>query len=123
MAGAALKRRRLDRRRMTVLFGFTQWFSVQAILLLAAVDIVIAVALPMSRVATRPTPSWRHPRRFAFLFITNWLSMQRQSAELIGVVLLRLRHWRSRPDPDEGRAKAAQWHGAAMRGGAARPIV
>jgi uncharacterized protein (TIRG00374 family) len=115
MAGAALKRRRLDRRRMTLLFGFTQWFSVQAILTLAAVAIVIAVALSHvpGRYETRALLA--ASVTLAFLFVTNWLSVQRQSAEVVGVVLLRLRHWRSPPDADEGRAKAAEWHVAAMR--------
>ena len=58
LAGAALRRRRLDGRRMAMLFGFTQWFSVRGLLALAAVDVLgRASACRTSRALTGWSPS------------------------------------------------------------------
>jgi uncharacterized protein (TIRG00374 family) len=115
LAGAALRRRRLDRRRMALLFGFTQWFSVRGLLALAALNLIAALALSHVPVAYEAPAALGAAFTLLFLALTSWLSTRRWCAEAVSLILLRLRHWRDCPDPASRRAVGAAWHAEAMR--------
>ena len=110
MAGAALKRRRMDPRRIAVLLGFSQWFSTRAIFAVAAMDALVAVALG----------DIPHPYRggvlggavvtISLLILSTWLSLRRPVAEWVAGVVLRVRYWRHPPDRAEQRRRGAAWH-------------
>jgi uncharacterized protein (TIRG00374 family) len=114
MTGAALTRRRLDRERIVLLLGFTQWFSVGGILALAAVNGLVAVGLSHVPDPYVGVTALSAIGILAVLAATSWLAMRRQAAELIALVGLRLRYWRQCPAPMERRARGAAWHAAAM---------
>jgi putative heme transporter len=115
LAGAALRRRRLDRRRMALLFGFTQWFSVRGLLALAALDVIAALALSHVPVAYEAPAALGAAFTLLFLALTSWLSTRRWCAEAVASMLLRVRHWRNCPDIEIRRAAGAAWHADAMR--------
>ena len=115
LAGAALRRRRLDRRRMALLFGFSQWFSVRGLLALAALDVIAALALSHVPVAYEEPAALGAAFTLLFLALTSWLSTRRRCAEAVASLLLRLRHWRNCPDVESRRAAGAAWHVEAMR--------
>ena len=50
-----------------------------------------------------------------FLAVTGWLATRRRCAELVALVLLRIRHWRDHADARTRRAHGAAWHAEAMR--------
>jgi uncharacterized protein (TIRG00374 family) len=115
MAGAALRRRRVDRRRIALLFGFTQWYSVRGLLALAAVNVIAALALSHVPVPYQAPAIVGAAATLGFLALTSWLSTRPQCAELIALVAGRLRHWRDCPDAITRRALGAEWHAEAMR--------
>jgi uncharacterized protein (TIRG00374 family) len=115
LAGAALRRRRLDRRRMALLFGFTQWFSVRGLLALAALNVIAALALSHVPGAYEAPAALGAAITLLFLAVTSWLSTRRWCAEAVASVLVRVRHWRSYPDAATRRATGAAWHAEAMR--------
>jgi uncharacterized protein (TIRG00374 family) len=115
MAGAALRRRRVDRRRIVLLFGFTQWFWVRGLLALAALDILVALTLSHVPVPYQAPAIGGAAATLALLVFTSWLSTRRRSAEVVALLLLRLRYWRNCPDADARRARGAEWHADAMR--------
>jgi uncharacterized protein (TIRG00374 family) len=114
MADAALKRRRLDPRRIAVLLGFSQWFSTRALFAVAAIDALVAVT-----VGDIP-----HPYRggliagtmvtLVLLGLTGWLSLRRGLAEWVATVLLRVRYWRNCPSLADRRARGTAWHRVAV---------
>jgi uncharacterized protein (TIRG00374 family) len=115
MAGAALRRRRVDRKRIALLFGFTQWFSVRGLLVLAALDVVVALALSHVPVPYQAPAVVGAAVTLCVLALTSWLSTRRRSAEVVAMVLLRIRYWRDCPDAPSRRARGAEWHADAMR--------
>jgi uncharacterized protein (TIRG00374 family) len=115
MAGAALRRRRLDRKRIVLLFGFTQWFSVRGLLALAAVDVVVALALSHVPVPYQAPAVVGALLTLGLLALTSWLSTRRRCAEVVALLLLRLRYWRDCPPPSIRRARGGEWHDDAMR--------
>jgi hypothetical protein len=115
LAGAALRRRRLDRRRMALLFGFTQWFSVRGLLALAALDVIAALALSHVPVAYEAPAALGAAFTLLFLALTSWLSTRRWCAERVASIVLRVRHWRQCPDIETRRAAGAAWHAEAMQ--------
>jgi len=115
MAGAALRRRRLDRRRIVLLFGFTQWFSVRGLLALGALDVVVALALSHVPVPYQAPAVLGAALTLGLLAVTSWLSTRRRSAEVVAQLLLRVRYWRDCPAPAVRRARGAEWHAHAMR--------
>ena len=115
MAGAALRRRRVDRKRIVLLFGFTQWFSVRALLALAALDVIVALALSHVPVPYQAPAVVGASATLGVLAVTSWLSTRRRSAEVVAMVLLRIRYWRECPDVAVRRARGAEWHADAMR--------
>jgi uncharacterized protein (TIRG00374 family) len=115
MAGAALRRRRVDRRRILLLFGFTQWFSVRGLLALAAFDVVVALALSHVPVPYQAPAIVGAALTIGLLAITSWLSTRRRCAEVVAALLLRIRYWRDCPAAHVRRARGAEWHTEAMR--------
>src|SRR5580765_6038415 len=115
MAGAALRRRRLDRKRIVLLFGFTQWFSVRGLLALAAIDVVVALALSHVPVPYQAPAVVGALLTLGVLALTSWLSTRRRCAEVVALLLLRLRYWRDCPSPSARRARGGEWHDDAMR--------
>ena len=116
MAGAALRRRRLDRKRIVLLFGFTQWFSVRGLLALAAPSTSSwRWRCRTCRCRTRRRRSSVRLLTLGLLALTSWLSTRRRCAEVVAVFLLRIRYWRECPPPSARRARGAEWHDDAMR--------
>lgn len=115
MAGAALRRRRLDRKRILLLFGFTQWFSVRGLLALAALNVIVALSLSHVPVPYQAPAIGGAAATLGLLAVTSWLSTRRRSAEVVASLLLRIRYWRSCPSPAVRRARGAEWHSDAMR--------
>jgi uncharacterized protein (TIRG00374 family) len=115
LAGAALRRRQLDRRRMALLFGFTQWFSVRGLLALAALDVFAALGLSHIPGSYEGPAAIGAGFTLLFLALTSWLSTRRWCAEMVALALLRIRHWRNCPDAASRRAVGAAWHAEAMR--------
>jgi uncharacterized protein (TIRG00374 family) len=115
MAGAALRRRRVDRKRILLLFGFTQWFSVRGLLALGALDVVVALALSHVPVPYQAPAVVGAALTLSLLALTSWLSTRRRCAEVVAVLLLRIRYWRDCPDATIRRARGAEWHAEAMR--------
>jgi uncharacterized protein (TIRG00374 family) len=114
LAGVALRRRRLDRERMALLFGSTQWFGIRALMLLASADVLVVLALSRVPVPYQLPAVLGAAASIALLLLTGWLSTRRRSAELLALAYLRLRHWRHPPPPEERRARGAAWHDSAM---------
>jgi uncharacterized protein (TIRG00374 family) len=115
MAGAALRRRRVDRRRILLLFGFTQWFSVRGLLALGAIDVVLALSLSHVPVPYQAPAIVGAAATLGLLALTSWLSTRRRSAEVVALLLLRIRYWRDCPAAHARRARGAEWHTEAMR--------
>jgi uncharacterized protein (TIRG00374 family) len=115
MTTAALRRRRVDTRRIAVLLGFSQWFSLRGLLALASVDALVAVSLSHMPDTFVPLAVGGSVAILAMLAATNWLALQQRVAELVGLVTLRVRHWGNAPHPAERRARGAAWHAAAMK--------
>jgi uncharacterized protein (TIRG00374 family) len=114
MVRAALRRRRLEARRIVLLLGFAQWFSVRGILALAAVDTLVALSLshvPSTYVSLAFAAS---VTTLVVLVTTSWLAMRSRFAELVALVTLRIRHWSDTPHAKVRRARGAAWHAEAM---------
>jgi uncharacterized protein (TIRG00374 family) len=114
MVRAALQRRRLEAKRIILLLGFAQWFSVRGILALAAVDTLVALSLghvPTSYASL----GWAVAiTTLVVLVAMSWLAMRRRFAEIVALATLRIRHWRDTPHPRVRRARGAAWHAEAM---------
>lgn len=114
IAGSALRRRRLEPRRIAVLLGFSQWFASRGLLAVAAVDAALA-----SLVGDLPGP-WRGVSLAAavasvlLLAATTWLSLRRPVAEAVSDLYLRVRHRRHPIPREERRRRGAAWHAVAV---------
>jgi uncharacterized protein (TIRG00374 family) len=114
MVRAALRRRRLEAKRIVLLLGFAQWFSVRGIFALAAIDTLVALSLshvPSSYVSLAFAGA---VTTLVVLIAASWLSMRQRFAELAALVMLRVRHWRNTPHASVRRARGAAWHAEAM---------
>ena len=112
MAGTAMSRRGLARRRIALVLGLSQWFTNAALYLVAAVSTLIFVllsGLPLGDgwvVAAAAT--------LALLAATTFLATRSATAEWVAVAVDRLRWWRKpRPSHAESRERGAAWHAAA----------
>jgi len=114
IASRQLRQRGFDQRRATLTLGFTQWFSMRVFLLVAAVNVLVAVGigdlpatdvLPLLAVASVG---------FVLLVVTAHFARRRSTGELAAVLLGRLRFWRPRVPNAERRAAGAAWHQQAM---------
>ncbi|HKA03429.1 MAG TPA: lysylphosphatidylglycerol synthase transmembrane domain-containing protein [Acidimicrobiales bacterium] len=114
MVRAALRRRRLEAKRIVLLLGFAQWFSVRGILALAAVDALVALSLSHVPRSYVPLAIAASVTTLVVLVATSWLAMRRRFAEVVALVTLRIRHWRDAPLPKVRRARGAAWHAEAM---------
>jgi uncharacterized protein (TIRG00374 family) len=114
MVRAALQRRRLEARRIMLLLGFAQWFSVRGILALAAVDTLVAVSLGHVPPSYTPLALAGAIATLVALMAMSWLAMRRRFAEVVALATLRIRHWRDTPHARVRRARGAAWHAEAM---------
>jgi putative heme transporter len=117
MVRAALQRRRLEAKRIMLLLGFAQWFSVRGILALAAVDTLVAASLGHIPPSYSPLALAAAIATLVVLVAMSWLAMRRRFAELVALATLRVRYWRDAPHPRVRRARRAQgaaWHAEAM---------
>ena len=115
LAGTALRRRRVDRRRITALLGCSQWFNNRALFTIAALDVLVAAAA-----GDIPAPYWGGAVTGALMTLillsfTAWLSLRRATAEWVACLLLRLRYWRDCPSTAVRRERGAAWHRVALR--------
>ncbi|HET9692513.1 MAG TPA: YbhN family protein [Acidimicrobiales bacterium] len=114
IAGTALRRRRMQPRRIAVVLGFSQWFWTRGLLAVAAVDAAVAGA-----VGDLPGP-WRGGAiaaavlTAAALAASTWLSLRRGVAEAVADVALRVRHRRRPLTKGERRRRGAAWHEVAV---------
>jgi len=114
MVRAALQRRRLEAKRIMLLLGFAQWFSVRGILALAAVDTLVALGLGHVPPSYAPLAMAAAIATLVVLIAMSWLTMRRRFAELVALATLRIRHWHDAPHPRVRRARGARWHAEAM---------
>jgi uncharacterized protein (TIRG00374 family) len=114
MAGATLKKRRVDRRRIALLLGFSQWFSTRGLFALAAIDAVIVSVAADVPGRYRMGVLLSGLVGLAALAGTTWLAGRRRCAEWAALVLGRVRYWRHCPPAAERRARGAAWHAVAM---------
>ena len=109
-----LSRRGLDRRRIGLTLGFSQWFSLRVFLLVNALNLVWILA-------TRDFPvdsTWpliAAPLILGVLAVTAFLASRPSTMERLAVIIGAARFWKPRPDRDEQRASGAQFHGDAMK--------
>jgi uncharacterized protein (TIRG00374 family) len=121
MAGAALKRRQMDPRRIAGILGCSQWFNNRALLAIAAVDVLAAsvvgdVARPYEGGAVAGAVVM-----LCLLALTAWLSLRRATAEWFACVLLRVRYRRACPSRAVCRQRGAEWHRVALETTGERP--
>ncbi len=114
MANTALKRRRVDPRRIVVLVGFSHWFSARALFAIAAVDALVAAILGDIPHPYEGSLIAGTVVTLALLALTGWLSLRRRVAEWMASVLLRVRYWRTCPSGAERRARGTAWHRVAV---------
>ena len=114
LAGNALRRRHLDRTRLALLLGFSQWFSVRGLFAVAAIDATIAVAFSHLPTAYSHGTLAAALGVLVLIALTGWLSMRRRCAEWIALIGLKLRYLRRCPSPDDCRARGAAWHRAVL---------
>lgn len=114
IAGRELRRRGLDQGQAVLTLGFGQWFSARMFVLVAALNVIVAVALgdlpavdflPVLAVATIV---------LAGLVLTARLARRASTGERAAVLLGGLRFWRPRPPVVDRRAAGAAWHRRAM---------
>lgn len=114
IAGRHLRQRGFGQRQTTLTLGFTQWFSMRVFLLVAALNVMVAVGIgdlpagdviPLLVVAVAG---------FVLLVVTAHFASRRSSGEMAAVLLGRLRFWRSRVPIAERKAVGAAWHQQAM---------
>ena len=114
IAGRQLRQRGFDQRQATLTLGFTQWFSLRVFLLVAAVNVMVAVGigdLPATDVVPLLAVA---AAGFALLVVTAHFARRRATGELAAVLIGRLRFWRPRVPSAERRAAGAAWHQQAM---------
>ena len=114
IASKQLRQRGFDRRQATLTLGFTQWFSLRVFLLVAAVNVMVAVVvgdLPAADVVPLLAVA---AAGFVLLVLTAHVARRRSTGELAAVLVGRLRFWKPRVPSAERRAAGAAWHRQAM---------
>lgn len=114
IAGRQLRQRGFDQRQATLTLGFTQWFALRVFVLVAAVNVMVAVGngdlpkadfVPLLAAATAGV---------ALLAVTARFARRRSTGEVAALLLGRLRMRRPRLAVAERRAAGAAWHRDAM---------
>jgi len=114
MAGAALRRRRLAKRRAMLVLTLSQWFSTAALYAVAALDALLVSALARVALPGRPAVALFAAGTLGTLFAIGWLSSRRAAAEWAAVASDRARFWRPRPTVQKSRERGAAWHDALL---------
>jgi uncharacterized protein (TIRG00374 family) len=113
LASAELRRRGLSRRRAALALGLSEWFSMGALYLLAAGNIIIAAFVDDIPAAERTPLVIVAGTVIAVLIGAGALLRQQSVVERISVLLGALRPSRSRRTVEERRAIGARWHAEA----------
>ena len=114
MAGTAMNRRGLARRRTVLVLGLSQWFSNAALYLVAAVSALVFVSLSGLSFGDDWVVVLAAAATVAFLAAATFLATRSGTAEWVAVGWARLRWWRKpRPSHAESRNRGAAWHAAA----------
>lgn len=114
IAGKQLRQRGFDQRQTTLTLGFTQWFAMRVFLLVAALNLMVAVGigdLPADDVIPLLAAA---SAGFVLLVVTAHLASRHSSGEAAAVLLGQLRFWRPRVPAAERRAAGAAWHKLAI---------
>ncbi len=114
MAGAALRRRRLAKRRAVLVLTLSQWFSTAALYAVAAIDVLVVSALARVALPGRPAVVLFATGTLGTLFAIGWLSSRRSVAEWAALASDRLRFWRPTPATEDSRERGAAWHDALL---------
>ena len=113
LAGAHLRRRGLSRRRVTLVFGFSEWFSSRVFLMLGAVNVVVVAVVERDPIADHWPILFVALVILMLLAVTARLASQPGAAERVSQFAGSL-HRRSRRVPVEvRRAKGAAWYSEA----------
>ncbi len=108
-----LSRRGLDRRRIGLALGFSQWFSLRVFLLVNALNLCWIVA-------TRDFPvdsTWPlivAPVILVLLAVTAFLASRPATMERLALIVGAAQFWKARPDRSERRAGGARFHADAI---------
>ena len=114
MAGTAMSRRGLARRRTALVLGLSHLFSDAALYLVAAVSALVFVSLSGLPFADEWVVVLAATGTLAFLAVATFLATRSATAEWVAVAWDRLRWWRTpRPSRAESRERGAAWHAAA----------
>jgi uncharacterized protein (TIRG00374 family) len=114
MAGSALRRRRLAKRRAVLVLTLSQWFTTAALYAVAAMDALLVSVLARVALPGRPTVALLATGTLGTLVAIGWLSSRRAAAEWAAVASDRLRFWRPRPPTTQSRERGAAWHEALL---------
>ena len=114
MASAALRRRRLAKRRAVLVLTLSQWFSAAGLYAVAALDALVVVTLTRVPLPGRPGIALFAAGTLATLFALGWVSSRRGAAEWAAVISDRARFWRPRPPVNESKARGGAWHDALL---------
>ena len=114
LAGAALRQRRVDSRRITAMLGCSQWFNNRALFSIAALDVLVAAAVGDIPGPYRGGAVTGAMITLILLSFTAWLSLRRATAEWVACLLLRLRYWHDCPPTAARRERGAAWHRVAL---------
>lgn len=114
IAGRELRRRGLDQRQAVLTLGFGQWFSARVFVLVAALNVIVAVAIgDLSAVDFVPVLAVA-AIVLVGLILTARLAGRASTGERVAVLLGRLRFWQPRAPLADRRAAGAAWHREAM---------
>jgi uncharacterized protein (TIRG00374 family) len=108
-----LSRRGLDRRRVALTLGFSQWFSLRVFLLVNALNLFWILA-------TRDFPvdsTWAliaAPLVLVLLAVTAFLASRPATMERLAVIVGAAQFWKPRANRDDRRASGARFHADAM---------
>ncbi len=114
IAGRELRKRGFGQREAVLTLGFTQWFETRVFLLVAGLNVLLAVALGDLPAAEFIPILVAAVVAVLGLIATARLASRTSTGERLGVALDRLRFWRPRSSAVEQRAAGAKWHAHAM---------
>ena len=115
MAGAALRHRRLARRRTVLVLGVSQFFGTTGLYLLAAIDaLVVVIFAHDGPIAARGVLVGGGIGTLVLLSVLAAVMTRRRFAELAGLVAGRLRHLRHPAPAAQRRDRGVAWHDATM---------
>lgn len=114
IASRELRRRGLTQRQATLTLGFGQWFYGRMFVLIAAVDLLVAVVIgDLAALDVTPLIALAVTVAVA-LVVTGRMARKPESAERGALLLGKLQFWRPHQPADQQRVAGAAWHHQAM---------